>query len=271
MSLIRNIPFDSVGVAGWGDTKALQKTPIVLPDTNNSFTPSAKPEGFPGYLSVVPDPQNEKGLVLESALDAYDGIETYGNRSEIYCSEEPVRSSTPILRKYEYDVLIPGKEVFIADDRFFSIQQIHDEPDSGDGARWPNMVMYAGREEFRVMLPKIHPPADGNAANRIAGVAPIIRNHWHTIQVVIKLSMETDGFIEVYVDNRRIVREWQHGTAYNDVEGPNFKLGLYNIFKHTSNVGADGKIAKAYFSACRHYDFTFSIDAVHDVNRLVLD
>lgn len=259
MTVLRAITLDGTGPNGWGDVRAIQKNPIAVPDVKATFTPAERPTGIPGYHDFVADPLGQRGVVFRSSLDAYDGIDSYGNRSEIYCTEEPVRVGTPITRLYEYSVMIPDEYEFRAADRYFVIQQIHDEPDGGDGVRWPPMIMYAGKGEFLVMLPKIDPPTDGDASSRVAGYYPMQRNRWYDVRVAVRLSIAAvAGFIEVTIDGNRIVREWFHGTSYDDAEGPQFKLGLYNIFKHTTDVAPSGKIARAYFSRCTHHSEPFA-------------
>jgi hypothetical protein len=61
----------------------------------------------------------------------------------------------------------------------------------------------------------------------------------------------------VIADGRLMLREENHGTAFDDVTGPNFKLGLYNIFKHATPVGTT-PIARAYFTACEHHEAPFA-------------
>lgn len=101
------------------------------------------------------------------------------------------------------------------------------------------------------MLPRVHPPTDGDAGSRVAGRYPLVRDRWMDIQLGVNLSLETTGWIEVIIDGNLVVREWGHGTAYNDVAGPWHKLGVYNIFKHATPP--TGIIATAYFSACEHH------------------
>ena len=253
MTLLRTMTLDGTGLYRWGDgTKALQRTPVVPPDTHSTVAPKNKVNGWSGYIEFVQDPLGERGTVMLSSVDPSTPV-LKNNRSEIYSFSEPAKKGSPAVRVYSYGVMVPSDSEFVAPDRFFSIQQLHDMPDPGDGARWPNMILMAGAGEFRVYLPLINPPAQ-DPMNRIAGRYPLTRNKWYDVSVHINISVEDDGWLKVYIDDNIIVDESGHATHYDDAEGPNFKLGVYNIFGHKEKYNPQtGKIASAYFSNCWHY------------------
>jgi hypothetical protein len=253
MTLLRTMTLDGTGMYRWGDgTKALQKTPPTPPRVNSTEIPKNVPNGWPGYIEFAQDPLGERGTVMLSSVDPSTPI-LKNNRSEIYSFSEPARKGTPVVRVYSYGVMVPSESEFVAPDRFFSLQQLHDMPDPGDSARWPNMILMAGAGEFRVYLPLVNPPAQ-DPRNRVAGRYPLVRNKWYDIRVHINISVENDGWLKVYIDDNLIVDESGHATQYDDTEGPNFKLGVYNIWGHKDNYNLQtGKIARAYFSNCWHY------------------
>lgn len=243
MTLLLSAPLGGPG--GYAEAQSIQ---------TDSFTyaPGAVPDGVPGRMEWVPDPLGQRGTVLRCQLGAWTAESgTYGNRSEINFPSEPVTAGNAAPRWYRWSCMVPSGSAFQADDRYFCIAQIHDDPDAGDGARWPNFSLYAGIGELLVMLPRVHPPTDGDAGSRVAGRYPLVRDRWMDIQLGVNLSLETTGWIEVIIDGNLVVREWGHGTAYNDVAGPWHKLGVYNIFKHATPP--TGIIATAYFSACEHH------------------
>lgn len=253
MSVLRTMTLDGTGIYRWGDgTKALQRTPTFPPDVYSTVIPKNRMNGWPGYIEFAQDPLGERGTVMLSSVDpSPDSVPN--NRSEIYSFPEPVRRDAPITRVYSYGVLIPSDDEFVAPDRYFSIQQIHDHPDPGDPLRWPNMIIMAGAGEFQVKLPLVSPPGE-HQMHRTAGVYPLVRNKWHDIEVHIHLSVESTGWVKVLIDKDLVVDERGHATQYDDVEGPHFRLGMYNIWHHKSGANQrTGKVARAYFSNCWHY------------------
>lgn len=245
MTLIRSLPLNGL----WGDTQALQTE-------TQTVAASAYPNGLPGAIEWVVDPMGARGTVMRSTLLPYSSG-PYGNRSELYCSPEPVSAGVRCNRWYKWSMLIDSSE-WLMTDRYVSVMQIHDEPDIGDGARWPNLIIYAGAGELRVMLPRINPPTDGDSTSRVAAAIPLPLDRWFDVQVGVNLSQESEqGWWCITADNKLMLREQQHGTAYVDVDGPIFKLGLYNIFKHTTPAG-DAPIARAYYTACEHHEAPYA-------------
>lgn len=253
MELLRTMTLDGTGIYRWGDgTRGLQVVPPIPPRIYSTEIPKNLPNGWPGYIEFVEDPLGQRGTVFMSSIDPSPAI-PLNNRSEIYSFSEPVRRGSQITRVYAYGVMVPPDDEFIATDRLFSIQQLHDAPDPGDAPRWPNMVLMAGAGEFQVMLPLVNPPTQ-DPRHRTAGVYPLIRNKWHDVRVHMNLSVENDGWLKVYIDDNVVVQEKGHPTQYDDIEGPNFKLGVYNIYKHSTDFNSrTGKIARAYYSTCWHY------------------
>lgn len=242
MTLLRSAPLN--GPAGYSAAQSIQTDSL-------TYAPGAVPNGVAGRMEWVADPLGERGTVLRCQLGAWTAESGgYGNRSEINFPNETVTAGNAAPRWYKWSCMIPLSG-FIADDRYFSIAQIHDEPDGGDGGRWPNFILYAGMGELLVMLPRTNPPTDGDSVGRVAARYPLVRDRWMDIQLGVNLSLETTGWIDLIIDGKLVLRERNHGTAYDDVVGPWHKLGVYNIFKHAAP--ASGIIAAVYFSACEHH------------------
>jgi hypothetical protein len=165
MALVRSLPLNGPGA--WGDTVALQT------EAGNQ-SPGSNPNGLPGVLEWVADPLGQRGTVLRATLIPWVSG-ALGNRAEIYTAAEPVAVGTRCNRWYRWSMMIPSAE-FNAADRYFSVMQIHDNPDGGDPARWPNLVMYAGAGELQLIVPHTNPPTDtGDSTGRVAGREPVHR------------------------------------------------------------------------------------------------
>lgn len=242
MTLLRSAPLN--GPASWTAAQSIQTDSL-------TYAPGAVPNGVAGRMEWVADPLGQRGTVLRCQLGAWTAESgVYGNRSEINFPNETVTAGNAAPRWYKWACMVPSSG-FIADDRYFCIAQIHDEPDGGDGVRWPNFILYAGMGELLVMLPRTNPPTDGDSVARVAARYPLVRDRWMDIQLGVNLSIETTGWIELIIDGNLVLRERGHGTAYDDVVGPWHKLGVYNILKHATP--ASGIIATAYFTGCEHH------------------
>lgn len=52
------------------------------------------------------------------------------------------------------------------------------------------------------------------------------KGKWHDFVINVKWSYKKDGYLNVWIDNNRIVR-YRGPTEYNDKLGPWFKMGIY--------------------------------------------
>ena len=142
MTLLRSAPLN-----GPGSYSAAQSIQV------DSFTaaPGAVPNGVAGRMEWVADPLGQRGTVLRCQLGAWTPESgTYGNRSEINFPNETVTAGNAAPRWYKWSFMVPSSP-FDAADRYFCIAQIHDEPDGGDGARFPNFILYAGMGDWLVI------------------------------------------------------------------------------------------------------------------------
>jgi hypothetical protein len=244
VTLLRDIPLNG----GWS---GLPATGEVLQTDDGLFTVTEKPTGVPGYLEFVTDPLGERGTVLKSSVDSFtfpttgNPTGTNGNRSEFYHQPETVSAGNPVERWYQFGIMFDEDWGGAQGDRYI-VMQVHDTPDGGDNARWPNFVLMADHLNLMAMIPTTNPPTEDNTF-RLGGSAKFELNKWIDVVLHVKWSMEPDGFMELFINRYPIMKEYSVGTAYDDVNGPYFKLGIYNTYKHT------GKTSAAHYSAVKHY------------------
>ena len=256
MTLLRDMPLNGPG--SWYSGSQIQID-------STSYNPPDVPNGVPGYMDWVSDPLGQRGTVLRSQVGAYVSG-SFGPRSEINMPNEPLASGSPVCRSYRWAMMVPSAGMLNDSPRAIVVAQIHDNPDGGDGARWPIMVMWVTGDELQLMLPRVNPPTDGDAGSRVAASVRGIRDRWMDIQFSINLSIEaTPGWLEWIVDGVLIHRETCHGTAYDDAIGPWHKLGCYNISKYTDA----GVIGTAYYTACQHHAPPYSTGPVAAISRQI--
>ena len=245
MTVIRTIPLA-------GDFSGLTGGSQVIQTDAGQYTPAQAAGGVPGYMEWVADPLGVRGTVLRARVTGFEfptpGNPTgaNGNRSEILTSAEPVSAGVPVERWYAWSMLI-GEEWTGAVGRRYCVMQIHDTPDGGDLLRWPNVKMLADDSWLDFTVPAAAMPTE-SAAYRTAGAVKIKRNEWMRFVLRAVWSIETaSGVLELFVDGAPIVCARGMATAYSDVVGPYFKLGVYNTEKHT------GSPCAAHFSDVLHY------------------
>lgn len=167
------------------------------------------------------------GGCMVSRLRDTDTMIGLGQRSEITAPPDAIGDE----RWYCYEWMVEGWPV----GRQFSLQQIHDTPDGGDAPRAPNFLMLYDGANLMAHAPQQQPPAESINYNLI-GSMPMAQGVWHSACLHAKWSNAGVGLLDVYMDGYAIVRQINIGTAYTDVVGPYFKLGVYD-YSHAGNFG----------------------------------
>ncbi|MCB1563346.1 MAG: polysaccharide lyase [Alphaproteobacteria bacterium] len=175
------------------------------------------PNGISGRIEI------ENG-VMKSTLDQNDALSAGGHRSEITSPPQTV----PGEYWYKWSLMIPAPWNY---DKNMVLMQIHDTPDGGDGARFPNFALGIESGFLAAYVGDVDPPTEGGDTRRIA------RKHvsfdtWHNL--CLHTLWRTDGFgmLELFIDREPIFRRTNVGTAYDDAIGPYFKLGVYDFFSN---------------------------------------
>lgn len=185
-----------------------------------SGTGDALPSGIGDSLSIA------NGCMVAHLRDT-DAQIGLGNRCEITAPVDAIGDE----RWYYYEWMVDGWQV----GRQFSIQQIHDTPDGGDAARAPNFLMLYDGANLMAHLPQAQLPTESVNYNLI-GAMPMAQGVWHSVMLHAKWSNAGAGLIDVYMDGYAVSRQINIGTAYTDVVGPYFKLGVYD-YSHAGGFG----------------------------------
>ena len=187
-----------------------------------SGTGNALPNGIADSLYIA------NGWMVSHLRDT-DTQVGLGQRCEITGPDDFVGDE----RWYAWDMMIPSG--WPANGRQFSVMQIHDSPDNGDPARAPNFnVLYDGRSILGV-VPAIQPPTQ-DIRQRAIGGAYISRDTPHRCALHVNWSKTGTGILDFYIDQQPIARKIDIGTAYDDVGGQYFKLGIYD-YSHAGSFG----------------------------------
>ena len=91
-----------------------------------------------------------------------------------------------------------------------------------------------------------------------------LEKKWVEVVVHFKLTYRQDGFINVWIDGKKVLTEKNIGTAWNDVKGPYFKFGIHVLDWINRVRPKPGKEAYklAYFDEIRIGDKNASYDDV---------
>lgn len=121
-----------------------------------------------------------------------------------------------------------------------NIMQIHSFPDLAEGEVWRCPILSVEvkdgmlRAFSRSDKEKISQTVNGSCANegnsirsnKLFGRIPFNSNAIYRIEVAGKLSTSQDGFLKISI-NDELVSFTKGPNAFNDVEGPYLKLGIY--------------------------------------------
>ena len=185
------------------------------------------PSGIPTCIDVVADPLGQRGNVMRATTRDADAATSLGQRSEI-------RYESQGLGEYwfRWKFMLPESW---ADDRLFSIMQIHDSPDGGDNPRFPNFLIMAGVSEIVVMVPNATLPTE-SATGKVVGSVALVRWKWYDCCLHVNWQTGATGFRVLFIDQVPVIRQFGIPTHYADVTGPYFKLGVYD-YNHAPGWG----------------------------------
>ena len=97
--------------------------------------------------------------------------------------------------------------------------------------KFPNFEVMVQGEDIWIWTPLhfVESP-DGTQVPRYPSGAlrRIVRGRWVTFAIHANWSNGNDGFLEVYIDNELIVREWSRPCSYADAIAPYWVLGIYD-------------------------------------------
>lgn len=174
------------------------------------------PQGIPGVLTI------ENGAMRAFLTDSH-AITTIGHRTEMYLTPDSATGEN----WYAWEFMLPAAYWQGYSVGSLTIGQLHDTNDVGDAARQPNFMLQAHHGNLCVVWPRATLPTESISYDRFA-VADIEYDRWHSVCVRINWQITATGFREVFVDRVPVYRQWSVPTAYDDVVGPWFKLGIYN-------------------------------------------
>lgn len=267
MTLLRTIPLNGDSTpytnalgqtaAAWGDANCLQVSRGVDAGVITQYiVPNIPDSGISGYADWVTDPLGVHQIVLKTSTDAYVSG-SLSPRTELTTPPEIVAPGAPYEIWYAWESMFPEAPVFPTAGKI-TFMQVHDSPNVGNvNPRWMPLILLAGDGEIQTWLPAAALPIESGSYN-VVSLCQLVRNKWIKFAIRIKLSEESNGFIEIFIDGVSSYKRYNIGTAYNDTFGPYFKLGIYNM-SHTSGINP---IASIYHANARHYSSPESYSTV---------
>lgn len=184
-------------------------------DTGDNY-----PAGIGSSLSIVDG-------VMRATVSDTDDQTALGQRAEIRAP-----SDARAERWYTWEFMIPTEW---DDDAPMSVMQIHDSPDGGDAARFPNFLLTIESGQIVALVPTAALPTEGAAGTRIAR-RPLVKGRWYSGFLHVSWQIGATGFRELFLDGVPMFRHFNVATHYDDVAGPYLKLGVYDFY-HAGGFG----------------------------------
>lgn len=205
--------------SGFGGVYQVQAAGIV--DTGAAYS-----NGVGDSLSIV-------GGVMRATVRDTDPETALGQRAEIRAPSDGIGEFW-----YAWEFMIPDSW---DDTKSMSIMQIHDSPDGGDAARFPNFLLTIESGAINALVPSATLPTEGASGVRVAR-RQLTKNHWYSGCLHVSWQAGATGFRELFIDREATFREFNVPTHYVDVTGPYLKLGVYDFY-HAGGFGTKS----AYF------------------------
>lgn len=204
----------------WPMTTSFAGVPSLQANGSSGLTGDASPSGVAGRLEIVPDPTGVRGNVMMSRLFETDALAGNGHRSEI-------ANIPSLFDEYWYSFKFMLGDDWTSLNEPFSLAQLHDTPDGGDGLKTPNMLFALLSGHFRCIVPDPL-PAENQVFNRYGSVGADV-GVWHDVCMhTIWKTSGVAGLRELFFDGVPIYREFNIVTSYADVQAPFFKMGVYD-------------------------------------------
>lgn len=186
--------------------------------------------GKPYSIQVVAKPSfnGEKSLRFELRKgDSWTSKSGVSYRSEIETESAPPMNS---VRWYRFAILLP--EDFPIEDNRLVLFQWHgsDKKSLGEASRSPVLaVRYVGGTLSITMRHSaeriVHDP-DAVPNEKLFKTSDFQRGKWNDFVVQAKWAYTEDGFVNVWLNGRKVV-SYQGPVGYNDDVGPYVQFGLY--------------------------------------------
>jgi hypothetical protein len=164
--------------------------------------------------------------------DQWEGASSYRDGPDQFRTElSGHRNFTATMGKdywYGFSMLIPADFPHAAVTQVI-IGEWHDVADQGEISRSPVLAQRYEYSVFRVQLYY----SSQEIQRSDSGIRKVIyddyhfkKGVWHDFIYHIKWSYESDGFVEMWLDGKKLT-DYKGPVGYNDNQGPYFKYGLY--------------------------------------------
>lgn len=222
---------------------------------SNTFT-SFEKGNFSGWkkelcckdsAQVVSSPVRDGNRALKVTYRKTDYITHGARRAELKHSHVPVGAE----RWYSVSIFTPTS--FKTTKGGFIITQFHDKPDLGEANKIPALFLATDGQKLSLgnrwdthrFTAKVR-----DVQGQSWDLGPLPKGRWIDFKYHVKWSYKSDGFLEVYMDGKRVV----HKTGpnyYNDKVGPNIKIGMYASGIRSKPEKYDFDQQVLYFDAVR--------------------
>lgn len=209
-----------------------------------------------GRLVVVPDhieiaPAPDGTSAYRATIYPSDQITRLGIRSEISHGRESVHANGGgEERWYRVEVYFPSSSI---GPDWCTLMQIHDTPDDGENpVKFMNFIIRTKDGFAHVLIPADMPNEISAFRSPPGRQVKLICDRWVTLALHTNFSNSNNGFMEFWYDGVLMTREWSRPYGYNDVVGPFWKVGIYDL---DGNHGANppAKIYQVWYRNAKVY------------------
>lgn len=197
--------------------------------TANYGTLAVPPVGIDGRVWFDPAPDGSPALHCRTYQT--DAIWAGGRRAEVVLGEDQLLGAgvfnAPFF--YAWEMYIPSS--WPKTGNAYACMQLHDWPDNGEAASWPNLeLMIQGSELVAKVSSNFF--AISSEAYDWARV-PAVFDRWVKCAVFAKWDKTaTTGFMELIYDGKQVDKRWNVRSSRDDAKGPFMKLGVYDCLSN---------------------------------------
>lgn len=176
---------------------------------------------------IVSSPTRAGEHAVKFTLKKDDPIVASSKRAELRLGTVPANSE----QWFGFSVFFPSN--YQKDPSAEIVYQWHEKPDKHLGETWRTPPLYLKTQKGNLYLQRRWDSNQVTKNNEPEGketieLGPYKTGVWTDFVFHIKWSHKSDGLLEVWKDDKRVVRKTGPNT-YNDERGPYFKIGIYKF------------------------------------------
>lgn len=191
---------------------------------------AAPPQGIPGRVDFGQAPDGTMAYHSQAYLG--DPLNVGGTRAEITLADDELIGAGLFNAPFWYywEMYIPSSWPKTGNP--YTVMQIHDAPDTGDPAVWPNFELMIRNDQIYAMTPlDFASKTDAGVTRYISATVQFDR--WVRCALSAKWDKSgSTGWMEFYYDDVKVDGKWHFRSNRNTVKGPYWRLGVYDCLHY---------------------------------------